>query len=158
MTSCGNWRSLIWAFMFIIPTAVAQEWLLQTSSISLQTRNGSYNSHLVNRDIKFTRQGFENACWHRKACRGIQHAFLKLSLVNFISKDVNLVFYLSAYQVDSLLKLASMTQWSIFCVDSASLATSFKKATSSWPDKGKCREIDNVYQATCNAAVNLNGN
>ena len=34
-------------------------------------------------DIKFTRQGFENACWHREACRAIQHAFSKPSLVNF---------------------------------------------------------------------------
>ena len=56
--------------------------------------------------IKFTRQGFENAC---EACRAIQHAISKPSLVNLISKDVNLVFYLSAYQVDSLFKLANMT-------------------------------------------------
>ena len=47
-------------------------------------------------DIKFTRQGFENACWHREACRAIQHAFSKLSLVNVISKDANLIF--SIYQ------------------------------------------------------------
>ena len=26
-------------------------------------------------DVKFTRQGFENACWHREACRAIQRAF-----------------------------------------------------------------------------------
>ena len=51
-------------------------------------------------DIKFTRQGLENA---------IQHAFSKPSLVNLISKDGNLVFYLSAYQVDPLFKLANMT-------------------------------------------------
>ena len=50
-------------------------------------------------DIKFTRQGFENACWHREACRAIQQAFSKLSLVNLISKDKNLVFYLSVYQL-----------------------------------------------------------
>ena len=48
-------------------------------------------------DIKFTRQGFENACLHREACRAIQHAFSKPSLVNLISKDANLVFYLSVY-------------------------------------------------------------
>ena len=34
----------------------------------------------------------------------IQHAFSKPSLVNFISKDRNLVLYLSAYQVDLLFK------------------------------------------------------
>ena len=44
-----------------------------------------------------TRQGFENACWHREACQAIQHAFSKPSLVNLISKDTNLVFYLSVY-------------------------------------------------------------
>ena len=41
-----------------------------------------------------------------------------------------------------------------FCVDSASLATSFKKCNVFMT----CREIDNVYQATCNAAVNMNSN
>ena len=48
-------------------------------------------------DIKFTRQGFENACYHREACRVIQHVFSKPSLINLISKDANLVFYLSVY-------------------------------------------------------------
>ena len=55
------------------------------------------NTRWVSFDIKFTRQGFENACWHREACRAIQHAFSKPSLVNLISKDANLVFYLSVY-------------------------------------------------------------
>ena len=32
------------------------------------------------------------------------------------------------------------------------------RVTSSRPDKGTCREIDNVYQATCNNAVNMRGN
>ena len=41
-------------------------------------------------------------------------AFSKLSLVNFISKDASLLFYLSAYQVDSLFKLANMTNDSFF--------------------------------------------
>ena len=55
------------------------------------------NTRWVSFDIKFTRQGFENACWHREACWAIQHAFSKPSLVNLISKDANLVFYLSVY-------------------------------------------------------------
>ena len=55
------------------------------------------NTRWVSFDIKFTRQGFEIACWHREACQAIQHAFSKLSLVNLISKDVILVFYLSVY-------------------------------------------------------------
>ena len=55
------------------------------------------NTRWVSFDIKFTRQGYENACWHREACRAIQHAFSKPSLVNLISKDANLVFYLSFY-------------------------------------------------------------
>ena len=36
-------------------------------------------------------------------------AFSKPSLVNLTSKDANLAFYLSAYQADSLFKLANMT-------------------------------------------------
>ena len=32
-----------------------------------------------------------------KACRAIQYAFSKPSLVNLISKDTSLVFYLSVY-------------------------------------------------------------
>ena len=31
--------------------------------------------------IKFTRKGFENACWHHEACQAIQQGFLKPSLV-----------------------------------------------------------------------------
>ena len=87
-------------------------------------------------DIKFTRQGFENACWHREACRAIQHAFSKPSLVNLISKDANLVFYLSVYPLLNTLQTSDYDVIFDFCVDSASLATSFKSATSSWPDKG----------------------
>ena len=34
---------------------------------------------------------------NREACRAIQRAFLGPSLVNLISKDANLVFYLSEY-------------------------------------------------------------
>ena len=35
------------------------------------------NTGRVSFDIKFTRQGFENSCWLREACRAIQHAFLR---------------------------------------------------------------------------------
>ena len=69
----------------------------------------------VSFDIKFTWQGFENACWHLEACRAIQQAFSKPSQENLISKDTNLVFYLSAYQVVLLFKLATMTYFSILC-------------------------------------------
>ena len=61
-------------------------------------------------DIKFTRQGFENACGHREACRAIQHAFSKPSLVNLISKDANLVFYLS---VNPLLKTLQTSDYDV---------------------------------------------
>ena len=33
-------------------------------------------------DFKFTRQGVENVCLHRKACGAIQQAFSKRSLVD----------------------------------------------------------------------------
>ena len=53
---------------------------------------------------------------------------LKAELVNLISKDTNLVFYLS---VKSLLNTLQTNDYDVifdFCVDSASLATSFKKS------------------------------
>ena len=53
---------------------------------------------------QFTRQGFENASWIARL-----DVFSKLSLLNFISKDANLVFYLSDNQVDSPFKLAIIT-------------------------------------------------
>ena len=69
--------------------------------------NGLYieNTKWVSFDIKFTRLGLENACWHPEASRAIQHAFSMPSLVNLISIDANLVFYLSVYKL-----LAIMTQ------------------------------------------------
>ena len=54
--------------------------------------------------IKFSRQGFENDYWHRKACRAIQQAFSKPGLVNLISK-----YYFISSQADSLFKLAIVT-------------------------------------------------
>ena len=56
----------------------------------------------------------------------IQNAFSKTSLVNLITKDVNLVFYLSVYSMFQ----SSTSDYDVildFCVDSASLATSYKK-------------------------------
>ena len=57
----------------------------------------------------------------------IQDTFFKPSLVNLISKDSNLVFYLSAYQVDLLFTLGNMRLKPIFCVNSTSFKTSLKK-------------------------------
>ena len=85
------------------------------------------NTRWVSFDIKFTRQGFENACWHREARRAIQHAFSKPSLVNLISKDASLVFYLSVYPLLNTLQTSDYDVIFDFCVDSVSLATSFKK-------------------------------
>ena len=80
-----------------------------------------------------------------KAWRAIQHTILKLCLVNFISKDTNLVFYLS---VNKLFHSSYYQVWRImdFCVDSMSLTTLLKSAISRWPDKGTCHKIGNVYQ------------
>ena len=44
----------------------------------------------------------------------------------------------------SLFKLAIMTSFSIFALIQRHL-WHLKSATSSWPDKGTCREIDNLY-------------
>ena len=57
----------------------------------------------------------------------IQHAFSKPSLLNLISKDVNLVFYLSVYLFLKTLRTSDYDVIFDVCVDSASLATSFKK-------------------------------
>ena len=46
----------------------------------------------------------------------------------------------------------------VVCVNSAPLATSFKRAPSSWPDKGTCCEIDNVFQTMSKAVVNMKSN
>ena len=67
------------------------------------------NTRWVSFHIKFTRQGFENACRHREACRAIQHAFSKPSLVNLISEDVTLVFFLSVY------KMIHCSNWPLWC-------------------------------------------
>ena len=87
------------------------------------------NTRRVIFDIKFTRQDFEKACRHCEACRAIQYTFSKPSLVNFMSKDANLVFYLSVL----LLFLYQTSHYDVmfdFCVDSVSLATSFKKCNA----------------------------
>ena len=76
----------------------------------------------VSFDIKFTKQGFENACWHRAVCWAIQHAFSKSNLVNLISKYANLVFHLSVTHCFTL-QTGEYNAIFIFCVDSASLAT-----------------------------------
>ena len=78
---------------------------------------------------------------------------LKAEPGNLDIKDANLVFFLSVY----LLFPFPTSDYDIifdFFVDSASLTASLKSATSSWPDKSTCLEIDNVYQATCDIAVN----
>ena len=85
------------------------------------------NTRLVSFDIKFTRQGLENACWHREVCRAIQHVFSKPSQVNLISKVANLVFYLSVYPLLNTLQTSDYDVTFDFCVDSEPLATSFKK-------------------------------
>ena len=105
-------------------------------------------------DIRFTRKGFENACWHREACRAIQHAFSKPSLVNFISKGANLVFYLSVYPLLNTVQTNDYDVIFYFCVDSASFATSFKSATSSWPDKGN---KETFIRFCWNYSVNIRG-
>ena len=57
----------------------------------------------------------------------IQHVFSKPSLVNLISKDADLVFYLSVYPLLNTLQTSDYDVIFDFCVDSATLATSFKK-------------------------------
>ena len=91
------------------------------------------NTRWVSFDIKFTRQGFKNACWHCEACRAIQNAFSKPSLVNLISKDASLVFYLSVYP---LLNTLQTSNNDVFFFIFVLIQRHSKSATSSWPDKG----------------------
>ena len=80
-------------------------WTISSMNIHARLHPLSIQCSYINReyyrwvyfDIKITRQGFENACWLHKAWRVIQHAFSKPSLVNWISKDTNMVFFLSVY-------------------------------------------------------------
>ena len=55
------------------------------------------NTRWVSFDIKFIRLGFENAYRIARLCRAILYAFSKPSLINLISKDASLGFYLSVY-------------------------------------------------------------
>ena len=59
-----------------------------------------------------------------KACQAIEHAFSKPSLVNLISKDADLVFYLSVYMFT--LQTRDYDVSVNFSVDSMSLTMSFK--------------------------------
>ena len=62
-----------------------------------------------------------------KALRTLVHAFSKKSLVSLISKDGNMVFYLSVYKLVHSLTYRDNEVIIDICVDSASFATSFKK-------------------------------
>ena len=75
----------------------------------------------------------------------IQHAFSKQSLVNLISKDANLVFYLSVYPFFNTLQTSDYDVIFDFCIDSAALATSLKMQRHHDLIKVTCREIGNVY-------------
>ena len=129
-------------------------YVLGTSSGHMSCRRHRYieNTRWVTFDIKFTRQGFGLVCWHREACRAIRHVFSKPSLVNLISKDrrEHGILFISL-QVGSLFKLAILASLSI---DHRRCHS--KCATSSWPDKGTCREIGNV-RSTCNNAASMRG-
>ena len=51
-------------------------------------------------DIKFTSKALRTLVeWWGWACQAIQHVFSKPTLVNMISKDANLVFYVSVYKL-----------------------------------------------------------
>ena len=74
----------------------------------------------------------------------IQHAFSMPSLVNFISKDTNLVFYLSAYQTSE-----TMSNGLYLCLFSV-IGDVIQKVQR---HRDLIKAHDNVYQATCNAKV-----
>ena len=94
------------------------------------------NTRWVSFDIKFTRQGYENACWHREA-------------------------WYSIYQFTHCFTLQTSDYEVLFCIFlsiQCHLPRISESEASSWPDKGTYSEIDNFYQAMCNNAVNMRGN
>ena len=104
------------------------------------------NTRWVCFHIKFTRQGFENACWHREACRAIQQAFSNPSLVNSISKDANLVFYLSVYPLLNTLQTSDYDVIMMFVLIQRHKRRHSKKVQRHHDlIKVTCREIENVY-------------
>ena len=73
---------------------------------------------------------------------------LKAEPGKLISKDANLVFYLSFYPLLNTLQTSDYDVIFDICVDSASLATSLviqKVQSHHDPIKVTCREIGNVY-------------
>ena len=69
-------------------------WKCVKPGINLSTREHSHcwtRLWFTSFDIKFTRLGFENACWIERQSLAIQQAFTMPYLVNLISKDTHLV-------------------------------------------------------------------
>ena len=117
------------------------------------------NTRWVSFDIKFTRQGFENACWHRKACRAIQHGFSKPSPRSLPSNST-CILKAKPGKLDikrrgpGILFISLPIVWQLwgnflFLCQFSVIVSYSKSAMSSWPDKGTRREIYNAYQATC---------
>ena len=79
--------------------------------------------------VKITRQCFANVCWHRETCRTIQHAFSTSGKLYIKSRKHGILFYqfINCFTLQTSDYDVSFD----FCVDSASLATSFKKCNVS---------------------------
>ena len=75
----------------------------------------------------------------------IQHAFSKPRLVNLISKDVNLVFYLSVYPLLNTLQTSDYDVIFNVCVESVISDVIQKEQHHHDLIKVKCREIGKVY-------------
>ena len=56
--------------------------LIYLSSVSFEDNYYIEKNRCVSFDFKFSRQGVENVCLHRKVCGAIQHALSKRSLVD----------------------------------------------------------------------------
>ena len=89
-----------------------------------------------------------------EACRAIQHAFPKPSLVNLISKDRNMVFYPSVYKLSHSSNYSDYDNF-FFRVDSTSLRMSFKKCNVIITWKRHKPWDRQRLSATCNNVVNM---
>ena len=115
------------------------------------------NTRWVSFDIKFTRQGFEVACWHREACRaiGLENTRLVSFDIKFARqgfenacwhREANQVFYLSVYPLLNTLRTSDYDVFFLFLCGFSVISDVIQKVQR-YNDliKVTCRDIGNVY-------------
>ena len=84
---------------------------------------------------------------------------LKAEHGKLILKDANLVFYLSVYTLLNTLQTSDYDVFFLFLCRFSFISEVIQKVQRHQDlIKVTCCEIDNIYQATCNNAVNMRSN